>query len=280
MPVLPAPYSYHNHSTWSDGTRPIAEMVAAAAAAGLVEFGMSDHYVLTPYRASNASEWSMPLDRLHDYAAEVQAAQREDIQVRLCLETDYFPETWRDLPGRLAGIPFDCLIGSVHYANEFPIDGNAVFWTPLSQEQVDEVHRLYWTRIRELAECGLFDLVGHLDLPKKFGFYPKADLAREREAALDAIAAAGMAIELNTAGWDKPCAECYPAPDLLRAARRREIPVAISADSHAPGTVTAHFRRAAELLRGLGFASTVRFRQRERFAVPLELGREIANPGI
>jgi histidinol-phosphatase (PHP family) len=214
----------------------------------------------------------MPLDRLHEYVAEVQAAEREDIRVRLCLEADFFPETWQELPERFAGIPFDCLIGSVHYANEFPIDGSPAYWTPLSQEQVDEVYRLYWTRVRELAECGLFDLVGHLDLPKKFAFYPKADLSREREAALDAIAAAGMAIELNTAGWSKPCAECYPSPELLREARRREIPVVISADSHAPDTVVAHFRRAAELLHELGFAETVRFQRREPSAVPLDLG--------
>lgn len=272
MAVLPAPYSYHNHSTWSDGTRSIAEMAAAAAAAGLVEFGMSDHYVLVPHEPNNTSEWSMPLDRLHDYVAEVQTAEREDVQVRLCLEADYFPETWRELPDRLAGIPFDCLIGSVHYADTFPIDCSAAYWTPLSQEQVDEVHRIYWTRMRELAECGLFDLVGHLDLPKKFGFYPAADLSRERTAALDAIAAAGLAIELNTAGWDKPCAECYPGPDLLREVRRREIPVAISADAHAAETVAAHYGRAAKLLHELGFGETVRFRRRERFPVPLALG--------
>ncbi|MBT3286560.1 MAG: histidinol-phosphatase HisJ family protein [Victivallales bacterium] len=269
MPVLSAPYSYHNHSTWSDGTRSVAEMVTAAAASGLTEFGISDHYVLIPHQPNNGSEWSMPLARLDEYAAEVQATTRDGITVRLGIEADFFPETWQELPGRFAGIAFDYVIGSVHYADAFPIDCSLSYWTPLSQDEVDEVYRVYWIRIRQLAECGMFDLVGHLDLPKKFGYYPVADLSPERNAALDAIAAADLALELNTAGWDKPCAECYPSPALLREVRRREVPVLISADAHTPANVAAHYRRAAELLWEIGFRETVRFQQRERFTAPL-----------
>ena len=269
MTNLPAPYSYHNHSTWSDGTSSIAEMVRAAAASGLAEFGMSDHYVLVPEGRTSASEWSMPLDRLEEYVADVQAARADGPTVRLGIEADFYPETWPALADRLAGIPFDYVIGSVHSADGFPIDSGADFWTPLDQDGVDAIHRLYWVRIRQLAECGLFDFVGHLDLPKKFAFLPLADLSRERRDALDAIAAADLALELNTAGWEKPCAECYPSASLLAEARRREIPVLISADAHAPEKVAAHYGRAAELLWQVGFRETVRFCQRERFAVPL-----------
>jgi histidinol-phosphatase (PHP family) len=246
-------------------------MVAAAAASGLAEFGMSDHYVLIPYEPNNSSEWSMPLERVREYADEVLATTHPKTRVRLGLEVDYFPETWQELPERLAGIPFDYLIGSAHYANDFPIDCSPDYWTPLSREEIDEIYRVYWTRIRQLAECGLFDFVGHLDLPKKFGYYPVADLSRERNAALDAIAAADLAIELNTAGWDKPCAECYPSAALLREARRREIPVLISADAHAPEKAAAHYRQAAEILWQVGFRETVRFQRRERIPVPLTM---------
>ena len=269
MPALPAPHSYHNPSTWSDGTRSITEMVAAAAASGLAEFGISDHYVLVPHQPNNSSEWSMPLAQLDEYAADVQAAARDEITVRLGIEADFFPETWPELGERLSGIPFDYLIGSVHYADAFPIDCSPTYWAPLNQDEVDQVYRLYWIRIRQLAECGLFDFVGHLDLPKKFGYYPAADLSLERNAALDAIAAADLAVELNTAGWDKPCAECYPSPALLRDVQRREIPVLISADAHAPANVAAHYPRAAELLWDVGCRETVRFQQRKRIAVPL-----------
>jgi len=40
--------SYHNHSTWSDGTASPGDMVRAARAAGCAEFGLSDHYTPLP----------------------------------------------------------------------------------------------------------------------------------------------------------------------------------------------------------------------------------------
>jgi len=92
----------------------------------------------------------------------------------------------------------------------FPIDSSPAPWQALSQEEVDAVYRAYYVRIRQLAETGIFDFVGHFDLPKKFGFYPANPPTEEITAALDAIAASGMAIELNTAGWDKPCRDAYP----------------------------------------------------------------------
>jgi histidinol-phosphatase (PHP family) len=230
---------------------------------------MSDHYVLTPYADTDAGEWSMPLDRLGEYVEDVLATRRDCVQVRLGVEADYFPETWEALRERLAPVPFDYVIGSVHYANDFPIDASADYWSPLGQDEVDEIYRIYWVRIRQLAECGVFDFVGHLDLPKKFGFRPQTDLSRERTEALDAIAAANLAVELNTAGWDKPCAECYPSLELLREVNRRNIPVLVSADAHAPEKAAAHYPCAAEILWRAGFRETVRFERRERIAVPL-----------
>ena len=37
--------------------------------------------------------------------------------------------------------------------------------------------------------------------PKKFGFYPSRPPTEQIDAALDAIAEAGLVVELNTAGW-------------------------------------------------------------------------------
>ena len=92
----------------------------------------------------------------------------------------------------------------------------------------------YWERIGQMAASGIYDFAAHLDLPKKFGFRPTIDLAQEAHTALDALAAAGMAIEINTAGWSLPAREAYPSLDLLRAARERDIPLLINADAHRP----------------------------------------------
>ena len=264
--------SYHCHSIWSDGRTGIREMVAGASAAGLLEFGLSDHFVLTPYDDSNAHEWSMPRNgrALTDCLADLRAAAVDaPLPVRRGVEADYFPETWRQLQTVLASLDLDYIIASVHAVERFPVDTSASDWQPLSQAEVDQLYRGYWQRVRELAECRLGDIVGHLDLPKKFGFYPAADLSREIAAALDAIAAAGMTVELNTAGWDKPCAAPYPDADLLRQVHQRHIPVMINADAHRPAELVRHYGRAAELLRRVGFTEMRAFNKRQPRELPI-----------
>jgi histidinol-phosphatase (PHP family) len=261
--------SYHNHTRWSDGQCSVREQIDAAAALGLDEVGISDHYVLTP--DGRPVEWSMPLDRLGEYVAEIREAAElaGGIVVRLGVEADFFPEAVDTLRAQLALHPFDYVLGSVHSVDGFPIDGHAGDWEVLSAAEVDETWRLYWTRIRQMAESHVFDFAAHLDLPKKFGFRPSVDLTAEWNAALDAIAAADMAIEINTAGWSLPAKEAYPSLEVLRAARSRFIPLLINADAHTPKVLTRGFERARELAREAGYTSLVRFEQRKRFEIPL-----------
>ncbi len=261
--------SYHNHTRWSDGAPTIAAQIQAARGFGLDELGISDHFTLAPDEVE--VEWSMPLDALGDYVLEVLGAaqQTRDLRVRLGLEADFYPETVADLRERLAPYPWDFIIGSVHAVDGFPIDSESADWENLSVAGRDEIWRLYWTRIRELAESRVFDFVGHLDLPKKFGFRPSVGLGAEEAAALDAIAAAGMAIEINTAGWSLPAREAYPSLSLLQAARRREIPLLINADAHFPEFLVRDFDRARALACEAGYDSVVRYDQRRRAVVAL-----------
>jgi len=85
----------------------------------------------------------------------------------------------------------------------------------------------------------------------------------------DAIARAGVAIELSTAGLRKPVGEVYPAPALLRACCERGVPLVISSDAHAPDEVGWGFEDARELALRTGFTETARFEGRRRRMVPL-----------
>jgi histidinol-phosphatase (PHP family) len=261
--------SYHNHTNWSDGAPTLAAQIQAARAAGLDELGISDHYTLHP--SGEEVEWSMPLDLIGDYVVELRAAAQEvrGLTLRLGIEADFFPETVDVLRDRLAPYPWDYVIGSVHYVDAFPIDENAQNWDALSTDERNETWRLYWSRIRKLAESRVFDFVGHLDLPKKFGHRPSVDLSAESGAALDAIREAAMAIEINTAGWSLPAQEGYPSLELLREARRREIPLLINADAHFPEFLTRDFDRARQLARAAGYTELVRYERRQAIPHPL-----------
>jgi histidinol-phosphatase (PHP family) len=261
--------SYHNHTNWSDGDCTLEEQIEGARAAGLDELGISDHYVLYP--GGQSVEWSITFERLGEYVRylEEAAAKTTCPILRVGIEADFFPGTVERLRNLLALYPFDYVIGSVHFVDGFPIDEKAENWDALSDAGRNDMWRRYWGRVKELAESGVYDFLAHPDLPKKFGHRPTVDVSDAVHAALDAIARADMAIEINTAGWHKPVGEAYPTLELLMAARKRDIPLLINADAHSPGHLVRDFERARALAREAGYAQLVRYEKRRRYPNPL-----------
>lgn len=261
--------SYHCHTVMSDGHSTELEYVRAAIAIGLEELGISDHYTLMPpgWRV----DWSMPRDALPNYFRALHAA-REDagnrVIVRYGIEVDYIPETLAEIADMLRAYPFDYIIGSVHFVDDFPIDDSAGWWDKLSEGERNDMVRAYWSRITAMAETGLFDIAAHLDLYKKFGHRPTADISAEIAVALDAIARAGMAVELNTAGFHR-MGEVYPSPTILRECYRREIPALVTADAHDISQLTRSYDLGVEILREVGYAKQAVFAGRKMTLVPL-----------
>jgi histidinol-phosphatase (PHP family) len=255
--------SYHNHTSLSDGTVPMATMIDGARQLGVEVLGISDHIVLEP--DGTIPDWSMHPRQIPAYIDELLGYRAEgSLGIRIGLEIDWFPEQREAISELLQQYPLDFVIGSVHEVDGFCIDYRAEDWRRLDEEARNQVHRRYWELIRSMAESGFFDIAGHLDLTKKFGFRPTIDLSREITAALDAIAAADLVVELNTAGWHLPCQEAYPARQLLEQCRQRGITTMPAADAHAPQHLLRDFGRAAELLREVGYSRVAGFVERRR----------------
>jgi histidinol-phosphatase (PHP family) len=263
--------SYHNHTTWSDGASSFGEMIAGARSAGLDEFGVSDHFALFPDGSQRG--WSLNHHLLGEYVSQITRAAENPGQpvVRLGLEVDYFPETIDSVRQLLSPYAFDFLICSVHFANGFAVDLNPQSWSQLQEEDRNAVWRSYWRNLRAAVQTNLFDFVGHFDLPKKFGSYPTIDLTGEALAVLDAMAEADMALELNTAGWDKPVREAYPSMFYLKEANHRKIPLIINADAHRVEDLVNHFDQARALAAEAGYTELVSFRGRRRSSHPLQM---------
>jgi histidinol-phosphatase (PHP family) len=207
---------------------------------------------------------------LGDYVAQLRSvAATALIPLRVGVELDWFPSFDDELRAALAPHEFDHIVGSVHEVDGMILDGSPRAWAQLSQAGRDEVHRRYWQSIGQMAASGLFDIAAHLDLSKKFGYLPQVDLSAEIDAALDVIADVDLVVELNTAGWHKPCDDAYPTLDILRGCHRRGITVTLSADAHDPAHLVRDFDRGAERLRAAGFTQIARLAGRERHLVPL-----------
>lgn len=237
-------------------------MVEAAVAAGLTEVGISSHAPL-PF----ATEWTMPPAYLAGYVAEVREAQRrygDRISVLLGAELDFIPDPRVVAFQQEEVLPLDVdyFVGAVHFLGSgYPpptLDG--------TEEQFSDILRLeyessiqamvgeYYRRVRQMLNLPKVRIVGHLDLIKRWNadrVYFRGDepwYVVEVEETVQAIAAAGKIVELNTAGWRKGLGEPYPAPWILERCRDLGIPVTISSDAHAPNEVAWGFDGARACL--------------------------------
>ncbi len=127
----------------------------------------------------------------------------------------------------------------------------------------------YYRLLGKACASGLFDVITHFDLPKKFGHARPDGAVAAEAAAVDAAARAGVAAEVSSAGLRKPVGELYPAPGLLASLVGRGVPLVLSSDAHAPAEVAWARERVLEAARAAGAREHLSFRRRRPRRHPL-----------
>ena len=258
---LPADYHMHTplcHHAVGEPTH----LAAQALRLGIPEIGFTEH---SPMARDDFDDWRMITSELPAYFAKVDKARKDHPQltIKIGLEVDYLPgqEDWiRDLASRH---PWDYFIGSVHYVDSWAIDNPALI-SEWKHRDAMEIWTAYFERLTMAAESGLFEIIGHADLCKKFGFYPQQDCTPLFSRFLQAAKRSGSAIELNTAGLRKDCHEIYPSPRILHMAAQIGVPITFGSDAHAPGEVGMNFAEAVQLAHSAGYTHACRFTARKR----------------
>jgi histidinol-phosphatase (PHP family) len=265
---MPLPADYHMHTPLCrHATGEPTDYAARALQLGLTEIGVSDH---NPMIRDDYDDWHMRIDELDEYVDKVRKAQRDHpaLTIKLAMEVDYLPghEEWiRELSARH---PWDYLIGSVHYVTDSWDLDNPRKLAEWRDRDPDEVWAAYVERLTRAAESGLFEIIGHADLCKKFCFYPRRDCTPLFERFLRACREHGVAIELNTAGLRKDCREIYPSRVILQLAAELGVGITFGSDAHAAEEVGMGFADAVALAREVGYTHCCRYTRRERQQVP------------
>ena len=248
----------------------VERYVESAAAVGVDEIGFTEHayyfrefepLLVHPYQRSRVGH---DLDRYCDVVLE---AKRRALPVKLGLEVDYVPGREAELGDALAPYPWDYLLGSVHV-----VDGDAIDLAPGLWERlpVEEVWRRYFVALRGLARSRLVDVLAHPDLVKLYARFPSAEeVALAHEETADAIEAAGVSIEVSTAGLRRPVGELYPAPSFLAACRARSIPATTASDAHVAEDVGRDLGVAVAALHDAGYETVRVFERRAPKPEPL-----------
>jgi histidinol-phosphatase (PHP family) len=129
--------------------------------------------------------------------------------------------------------------------------------------------RRYLALVRGAAASGLFDVRAPVDAWKGRAPTPWPAVADEVDRTVEAIAAAGVAVEVNTSGLRK-CGEPFPSDAFLRRLVEAGVPITYGSDAHDPDEVQYGWAEVAGRLRALGVTRLATFRGREQGWVPLE----------
>jgi histidinol-phosphatase (PHP family) len=210
----------------------------------------------------------MAPEEFDEYVALVDDGREsapDGFEVRLGMESDFFPgmEPW--LEELHASEHFHYILGSVHWhVGEY----RKAFW----KDDIADFVRQYFEHLAESAETGLFDSLAHPDLVKNADptFWDENFPADQISAALDRIATTGVAMEINTSGLNKIYSEMNPGPRMLEMIAERRIPIVIGSDSHIPDRVGEDFDDALEQLLTAGFETVTVFESRKPQALRIE----------
>ncbi|MFI5182425.1 MAG: histidinol-phosphatase HisJ family protein [Thermoanaerobaculia bacterium] len=273
--MRPADYGtdYHVHTArcgHAGGT--MREFVESALARGLAEVAFTDHVPLYFLPGDDPDpNLAMTRAELPGYVEEVRALGEEyrgRIDVLLGLEADYAEGHEAALRGLLEAYDWDVVLGSVHW-----VAGNWIDAPGAATRHRDEgtvfLWWEYWRLVTKACATGLFDVMTHFDLPKKFGNRMPDSLRAAESRAVEAARDTRVAIEVSSAGLRKTVGEEYPAPDLLGRLVAAGVPIVFSSDAHAPAEVAWGRKRILSAALHAGAKEHLSFRCRERRMHPI-----------
>lgn len=251
------------HTNFSDGKDSHEDMVAAAVFKGIPEIGFSDHISIKPV------DWAMDLSNIPYMIERIRSLQKDEnlgVKVKMGGEIDYFPGMEKEIGALIDSIPFDYTIGSVHFLNDWNFDTDI---RPYDQINIDKFYTDYFKLVQQSAKSGLFDVIGHCDLAKKFRYYPSFRLERLYEETAKVFRKSGVVVELNTSGRIKPCEEFYPSAVFLEKLAKHKVPITLGSDAHVEQNIGQFFDEAVSELKALGYREIVVFSKRNRLPIKI-----------
>ena len=226
--------NYHTH-TWrckhaSGSERAYVEQ---AIQGGLKVLGFSDHTPY-PFPPGMDTHTRMELDQMEDYVHTVLELRREyrsDIEIRLGLEAEYFPEYFPALLEFLAPYPVEYLLLGQHSLDVAP--EMAFVGRPSPPEAEEGLLKRYVNLCIQAMETGRFACVAHPDVFRcaRKGMAWRVQMHR----LCSAMKRLGIPGEINFLGIRER--RHYPAAAFWEIAGEYHLPVLFGTDAHQPEKV-------------------------------------------
>ncbi len=261
--------NYHTHTPLcSHATGTTEEYVKSAIEKNLSELGFSDH---APLPEEMRKGITMAPEELEQYMAcilEYREKYHDRISIKLGFEVDYPLQHTFDM--KYYNDPrIDYLMGSCHFIESWPFDQDP-YRDEYRNRDIDAAYAAYYTIVESMAKTGLFDIIGHFDLIKKFGFRPVKNFSGQVEIIAGILSVKGTAVEINTSGLLKPVGEMYPSDEIIKILFEKNVPVTTGSDCHSPDLIDYMLREAVVKLKKAGYRKISGFEKRKRYDIDID----------
>lgn len=263
--MLPDYHIHTRHCGHAEGRA--VDYAREALARGIKEVGFADH--LPNFYLPSDSPYGYlrrPLDQIEGYLADVEEARRRHPQltIKLGVEVDYLPGKEAEIAQALAGLPLDYAIGSVHFVGGWSLY-DPEYYRRFSPEHI---YKEYFAVLHEAVSCGLFQIIGHFDLPKLY-CPPPRPMLELAQPALESLAASDLCLEINCGALRAGLGEPFPGYEIIRWCQGEGVPITLGSDAHKPEQVGQGFASVKKPLMDLGYHEAAVFCKGVRSFVPL-----------
>lgn len=261
---------YHAHTRFSlDCSEDMEAQCRAAIARGISEIAFTEHV-----DHDICDDESRAHYRFEEYVASVERNRERfggELTILKAAEVDW-NESIRDEVDAFVGChEFDFIIGSVHN-----LDHTYVGFTTLEalggpRKMYDD----YLDQVQSMVDTGFPDVVGHLDLPRRYHNVSMWDVDAEHfEARLRAIfrlaAERGVGFEINTSGLRRGTGATFPESRVLKwFVEEGGSILTVGSDSHKAEDTGHSITEVYAELRSLGIDWRTSFVGGEQKRVPL-----------
>lgn len=253
-------YNLHSHTQFCDGHAPMEEMAAAAAACGMLHYGITPHSPICVQSPCN-----MPWEAVKPYLECCDVLKEKyspAMKIWTGMEIDYISPDWGPHIDRFQKLPLDYTIGSVHFVPNQ--DGVAVDCDG-SQERFNRnlrdafagdlryVVERYFEQVLLMIERGGFDILGHLDkiAANASGVDPEIESRGWYQAlvsdVVEAAVSSSLVVEINTKSLSDR-KRFFPSLQWWPMIIDSRCVLAVNSDAHWPDRIEAGRAEAFEKL--------------------------------
>jgi histidinol-phosphatase (PHP family) len=262
------PHDYHIHTHFScDSDASMLSMCRAAINVAIPEIGISEHFDLNPIDPCvgffRADDWWEELSRCRKELNGVLTI-RAGIELS---EPHLYPEAVEAL---LENYPWDYALGALHW-----IGKELIFEEEYFNRAEQVAYTDYFIELQRLAQSGLFDILAHMDIVKRYGFEHYGNFDPQKyegqiRSILQVLVSSDLALEVNTVTLRRSILETSPSRQILQWFLEEGGQwLTLGSDAHEPKTVGAGIEKTLSLIQSLGFKNLASFKRRKPKHSPL-----------